>query len=319
MRKSRARTRARSRLREKLSAFALLAITAIHCYSIQNYRKITLTILTFSLLLVAFSFVAGLLGALTGLGGGIVVIPVLVLLFHVNIHYAMGASLISVIATSSGTASAYMREGYTNLRIGLFLEIAAVIGALIGALLVAYMSKLFLTTLFSFILFFSAYLTLKRREAEEKYESSHPWAKALQLDGSYPAQSGKTNYQVQNVPWAFSLMGIAGILSGLLGIGSGALKVLAMDQALRLPYKVATTTSNFMIGITAAVSAGVYFSNGYIIPSLVFPVLIGVLMGSFTGAKVLSRMNTPVLRLIFSIAICFVGLQMLANVIFGAN
>lgn len=277
-----------------------------------------MTILAFSALLMIFSFLAGLLGALTGLGGGIVVIPVLVLLFHVNIHYAMGASLISVIATSSGTSAAYLREGYTNLRIGMLLEVAAVVGAFTGALLIALVSKTFLTILFSFVLFLSAFLTLMRHEEHDQYTSSHPWAKALNLDGTYPLKDRMENYRVQNVPFAFCMMAIAGMLSGLLGIGSGSLKVLAMDQGLRLPYKVATTTSNFMIGITAAVSVGIYFTHGYIMPAIAFPVLLGVLAGSFIGAKMLSRIHNRALRIIFSIAICFVGLQMLYNTLSGA-
>jgi uncharacterized membrane protein YfcA len=277
-----------------------------------------LTIIAFSGLLLFFSFAAGLLGALTGLGGGIVIIPVLVLLFHINIHYAMGASLISVIATSSGTTAAYMREGYTNLRIGMFLEVAAVVGAFFGALLIAMVSKTFLTVVFSLVLFFSAYLTIKRNEDHEQYDHSHPWAIKLKLDSTYPSKNGETiPYHVQNVPIAFFIMGVAGILAGLLGIGSGAMKVLAMDQALCLPYKVATTTSNFMIGITAAVSAGIYFTHGYIIPSIAFPVLIGVIAGAFFGAKLLPHINNRALRIIFSIAICFIGLQMLYNALIG--
>lgn len=277
-----------------------------------------MTILTFALLLLFFSFIAGLVGALTGLGGGVVVIPVLVLLFHINIHYAMGASLISVIATSSGTAAAYMREGYTNLRIGMFLETAAVVGAFCGALLIAVVSKTFLTIIFSLVLFFSAALTIKRQEETENFETSHPWATKLQLNGTYPLKNQFEKYRVQNVPLALFIMGIAGVLSGLLGIGSGALKVLAMDQALRLPYKVATTTSNFMIGITAAVSTGVYFAHGYINPVITFPVMIGVIAGSFSGAKVLTRMHNRTLRIIFSIVICLIGLQMLYKALTGA-
>lgn len=277
-----------------------------------------MTILVFTASLLFFAFLAGLLGALTGLGGGVVVIPVLVLLFHVNIHYAMGASLISVIATSSGTSAAYLREGYTNLRIGMFLETAAVVGALAGALLIADVSKTFLTILFSIVLFFSAYLTMRRREEHEQYATSHPWAISLKLNSTYPHKNSMQQYHVQNVPIALFIMGIAGLISGLLGIGSGALKVLAMDQALRLPYKVATTTSNFMIGITAAVSAGVYFSNGYINPTIAFPVMIGVIAGSFFGAKILTRIHSRVLRIIFSIVICLIGLQMLYKALIGA-
>lgn len=270
-----------------------------------------MSILAFSALLFLFSVLAGLLGALTGLGGGVVVIPVLVLLFGVNIHYAMGASLISVIATSSGTSAAYLREGYTNLRIGMFLETGAVIGAFIGALLIAIISKTFLTILFSLILFFSAYLTIKRTDEDYANLSSHPWATHLKLNGTYPKKGLVLPYQVQNVPLGLFIMGIAGLISGLLGIGSGTLKVLAMDHALRLPYKVATTTSNFMIGITAAVSVGIYFAHGYIVPTIAFPVMLGVIIGSFAGAKLLTQMRTRILRIIFSVVICLIGLQML--------
>lgn len=276
-----------------------------------------MTILVFSALLLIFSFFAGLLGALTGLGGGIIIIPVLVLIFKINIHFAMGASLISVIATSSGTASAYLREGYTNLRVGMFLESAAVVGAFAGALLIAVVSKTFLAVVFSFLLFFSAYLTIKRREEYDHYQQSHPWAVALQLDGTYPDKNRMINYRVQHVPLALFTMGFAGLMSGLLGIGSGALKVLAMDQAMRLPYKVSTTTSNFMIGITAAVSVGVYFAHGYINPVIAFPVMIGVLIGAFTGARLLPKIHTPILRILFSLVICLMGIQMLYKTLAG--
>lgn len=276
-----------------------------------------MTILFFSTSLIFFAYIAGLVGALTGLGGGVVVIPVLVLLFHIDIHYAMGASLISVIATSSGATAAYLREGYTNIRVGMFLEVAAVIGAFCGALLIAIISKTWLAILFSLVLFFSAYLTVKRREELEVYENSHPWALKLNLDSTYPLKNVKKNYRVQNVPFAFIIMGIAGMLSGLLGIGSGALKVLAMDHAMRLPYKVSTTTSNFMIGITAAVSAGIYFSRGYINPAITFPVMIGVLAGSFSGAKLLPKMHNQLLRILFSLIIYLIGLQMLYQALTG--
>jgi uncharacterized membrane protein YfcA len=276
-----------------------------------------LSILLFTVLLTLVSFLAGCLGALTGLGGGIIIIPVLVLFFHVPMHDAMGASLVSVIATSSGAAAAYLREGYTNLRIGMLLEVAAVTGAFIGALLVAIVPKTWLMILFSLVLFFSSYLTLQRQEENEHYTTSHPWATFFRLNGTYPYQGHTLTYHVQHVPLGVGLLGIAGLLSGLLGIGSGALKVLAMDQSLRLPYKVATTTSNFMIGITAAVSAGVYIAHGYINPQLTFPVLIGVLIGALCGTKMLSHLNTYLLRIIFSIAISIIGLQMLLHAMVG--
>lgn len=276
-----------------------------------------MSITIFSLLLFAVAFFAGILGALTGLGGGVVLIPVLVLLFHIDIHFAMGASLISVMATSSGTAIAYLREGYTNLRIGMFLEIGAVIGAIIGASLVKVLPVTEITILFSFVLFFSAFLTLRRKEDTEPQKNSHPWAIKLDLNGTYPTATGKQPYNVQNAPSALGIMTIAGGLSGLLGIGSGALKVLAMDQAMRLPYKVSTTTSNFIIGITAAVSAGIYFSNGYIKPEITFPVMLGVIAGALTGARALTKIHSNTLRKVFCIVICILGFQLMYKVIFG--
>lgn len=270
-----------------------------------------MTVLTFSLMLLIVSFLAGTLGALTGLGGGVILIPALVLVFHVNIHYAMGASLISVIATSSGTTIAYIREGYANIRIGMLLEVGAVIGALVGAITVTLISSSLIAIIFGFILILSAVLTLKRNNSSELFASSHSWANFLKLNGSYPVLAENKSYYVQQVPLAMIIMTIAGGLSGLLGIGSGALKVLAMDQAMRLPYKVATTTSNFIIGITAAVSAGVYMSHGYIDPGITFPVMIGVLVGALSGAKMLVYIHDTRLRLIFSIVVFTLALEMI--------
>lgn len=277
-----------------------------------------MTILTFSTLLFLFSFLAGLLGSLTGLGGGIIVTPVLILIFHVNIHYAMGASLISVIATSSGTATTYLREGYANIRLGLFLETAAVMGAIGGALLIGLISPNLLGGVFAIVLLISAYLTMQRQENTEFYPTSHPLALKLKLEGVYPLHNAMTPYTVQNAPLAWMVMGIAGVLSGLLGIGSGTLKVLAMDQLMRLPYKVSTTTSNFMIGITATASAGVYLANGYIQPQITFPVMLGVLIGAYFGSSLLPHLHTLVLRIIFSFALCFIALQMLYKSFMGA-
>lgn len=270
-----------------------------------------MTILEFSILLLFLSYIAGLLGSLTGLGGGMVLIPVLVLAFHINIHYAMGASLISVIATSSGSAAAFLREGYTNLRIGMFLETGAVIGAIIGAYLTSLLPIAALALMFGIVMLFSAFLTLTRKEEHEPNRPSHPWAVALRMEGTHPTPDGLKPYKVHRVPLALGLMTTAGALSGLLGIGSGAVKVLAMDQAMRLPYKVSTTTSNFLIGITAATSAGIYFKHGYIDPSFTFPVLLGVLAGSLTGARILAGAKNKTLRLIFSIAIAALAVQMI--------
>jgi uncharacterized protein len=276
-----------------------------------------MTTAVFSLLVLIVSYFAGLLGALTGLGGGIVIIPALVLLFKVNIHYAMGASLISVIATSSGASVAYLREGYTNLKIGILLESGAVIGALVGAYLVYFMPTAIIAIILGAVLIFSAFFSLKRRETREVKQTSHPWAIALGLEGHYPTPEGEKSYSVQHVPLGIGLLTIAGLISGLIGIGAGALKVLAMDQAMRLPYKVSTTTSNFIIGITATVSSGIYLARGYIDPIITFPVLIGVVFGAFSGAKLLTKMATRLLRILFAAVIFIIAIQMIYKGILG--
>jgi uncharacterized membrane protein YfcA len=267
----------------------------------------------FSLLLWFGSFTAGLLGALTGLGGGVVIVPLLVL-SGVNIRYAIGAALVSVIATSSGAAAAYVKEGYSNLRVGMFLEVATTLGAVTGA----FLSTLVLPTwiiaiIFGLVLLFSAYLSWRPRHEEKGDETPDRIATRLHLDSAYPTKEGPQSYHVHGVPAGFAIMYIAGILSGLLGIGSGAVKVLAMDQAMRIPFKVSTTTSNFMIGVTAAASAGLYLHLGYIDPGLAMPVVLGVLPGALLGTVILGRAQVRVLRIVFSLVIVALGLQMIAN------
>lgn len=263
------------------------------------------------------SFAAGLLGALTGLGGGVVIVPLLALFFHVDIRYAIGASLISVIATSSGAAAAYVREGYSNIRIGMFLEIATTFGALAGAYLATRVATSWIGVIFGLVLIYSAYLSSRKQPSHLADLSEDRMATALRLNGSFPGPNGPEAYNVHNVPAGFGLMFAAGTLSGLLGIGSGAVKVLAMDQAMRIPFKVSTTTSNFMIGVTAAASAGVYLSRGYINPGLAMPVMLGVLAGSMLGAKVLVRARVDVLRWIFAGVIVVLGFEMIYNGLTG--
>ncbi|BAV08373.1 hypothetical protein SAMN05421788_112180 [Filimonas lacunae] len=269
-------------------------------------------ILTFTLILLAGAYLAGLVGSLTGLGGGVVIIPLLTLAFHIDMRYAIGAALVSSIATSSGSASAYVREGITNIRVGMFLEIATTIGAVTGALIAVYTPVNLVAILFGATLIFSAAMTLRKKH-EDAESNGSPWAEKLKLNGSYPTKDGVVHYKLRNVGGGFSIMTLAGVLSGLLGIGSGALKVLAMDTAMRIPFRVSTTTSNFMVGVTAAASAVVYLQRGYIDPALAMPVIIGVLAGAFTGTKLLMRINPKKLRLIFSIAITLVALQMIYN------
>ena len=271
-----------------------------------------MTILTFKLILLAGAYLAGLVGSLTGLGGGVVVIPLLTLVFHVDIRYAIGAALLASIANSSGAASAYVKEGITNIRLGMFLEIATTVGAVAGAVIAVYTPTNTIAILFGAILLFSAAMTIRKKNQEALTTGSNLSFK-LKLNSSYPTKDGPVNYQLKNVGAGFSIMALAGVMSGLLGIGSGALKVLAMDSTMHIPFKVSTTTSNFMIGVTAAASAVVYLQRGYMDPGIAFPVVLGVLGGAFTGSKLLTRLDAKVLKYIFCTAICFVAVEMIYN------
>ena len=276
-----------------------------------------MTILEFSLIVGAGSLVAGFLGALTGLGGGVVLVPMLALLLGVDIRYAIGASLVSVIATSSGAAAAYVKEGISNIRIGMFLEVATTLGALVGATLATRISSSKISIVFGLVLIVSAFLSWRPQTINERNAAPDPLATKLRLNGSYPEGESMRSYNVQRVPLGWTLMFGAGTLSGLLGIGSGAMKVLAMDQAMKIPFKVSTTTSNFMIGVTAAASAGIYLSRGYIDPGLSMPVMLGVLAGSLLGTKVLVKAHPKWLRRVFSIVIVALGAEMLYKGISG--
>jgi len=276
-----------------------------------------MTVLVFTLLVWLGSAIAGFLGALTGLGGGVVIVPLLTLVFGVDIRYAIGASLVSVIATSSGAAAAYVREGYTNIRIGMFLEIATTLGALVGAFLAARVSTGVIGIVFGLMLIYSAYVSARPQPEIAPAEKPDACGEKLRMNGSYPSLKGEQPYQVYRVPAGFGLMFGAGTLSGLLGIGSGAMKVLAMDQIMKIPFKVSTTTSNFMIGVTAAASAGVYLKRGFIEPGLAMPVMLGVLAGSMLGAKILVRTRTKVLRVIFALVIVAMGIEMIFNALTG--
>jgi uncharacterized membrane protein YfcA len=273
-------------------------------------------LLTFSSFIFFGSFLAGLLGALTGLGGAVVLIPLLTLAFHVDMRYAIGASLISVIATSSGAAAAYVREGYSSVRIGMFLEVATTFGAVLGAYLATRVPTHALAILFGVVLLYSAWLSRSSQgpHPDEK-PIDNPWSDKLGMSGSYPdpAHGRQIAYKVDRIPAGFAAMFGAGTLSGLLGIGSGAVKVLAMDKIMRIPFKVSTTTSNFMIGVTAAASAGIYLSRGYVDPGLAFPVMLGVLAGSLIGAKVLVHSRVSLLRTIFAFVIGALGIEMIVN------
>jgi len=272
-----------------------------------------MNVLEFSFLVGIGSLIAGFLGALTGLGGGVVLVPLLTLFFHVDIRYAIGASLVSVIATSSGAAAAYVKEGFSNIRIGMFLEIATTLGALLGAYLALRIPTHAIAIVFGLVLLYSAYLSGRTQPAQPQHPQPDALATRLKMNGSYPTPDGPKTYFIRGVPAGFGIMFGAGTLSGLLGIGSGAVKVLAMDQAMRIPFKVSTTTSNFMIGVTAAASAGIYLSRGYIDPGVAMPVMLGVLAGSLLGAQVLLKIKTRSVRSIFTVVILLLALEMLYN------
>ena len=268
----------------------------------------------FFLLVIAASSVAGLLGSLVGLGGGIFVVPLLTLAFGLPIELAVGASIVSVIATSSGAAAAYVRDRLTNLRVGMFLEIATTLGALSGALVAGFAPAAVLYLVFGLVLLASAApLVLRLGEDIPQGVQNDRLADTLALASSYPdRQLGmEVPYQVTRVPLGFGLMYVAGAVSGLLGIGSGSFKVVAMDTIMRLPMKVSTTTSNFMIGVTAAASAGIYFARGDIRPLVAAPVALGVLAGAVVGAKVLPHLKTATIKKIFLVLLVGAAVEML--------
>jgi uncharacterized membrane protein YfcA len=276
-----------------------------------------MTATEFSAVIFLSSLAAGLLGALSGLGGGVVIVPLLTIAFHVDIHYAIGASLVSVIATSSGAAAAYVREGFSNIRVGMFLEIATTLGALLGAWLTTKAPTNIIGLIFGLVLLYSAYASLRTRH-EVITDEPDGTALRLKLKGTLPLGGGREQeYVAQRVPAGFGLMSLAGVLSGLLGIGSGAVKVIAMDQAMRLPFKVSTTTSNFMIGVTAAASAGLYLRSGYLAPGLVMPVMLGVLVGSLVGSRLLVRARVHTLKMVFALLIVAMGIEMVVNSVRG--
>jgi uncharacterized membrane protein YfcA/uncharacterized membrane protein len=268
------------------------------------------------LLIFLASIAAGLLGSLVGLGGGVLIVPLLTLVFKLPIAFAIGASIISVIGTSSGAAAAYVRDRLTNLRIGMFLEIATTIGAISGAFLAGVLAPRLLNLLFGIILLASAApLVVKIGEDTPQGVTNDRLASRLHLDDSYPDQRlGKeVAYQVTRTHWGLAMMYVAGLISGLLGIGSGTFKVIALDSLMRLPIKVSTTTSNFMIGVTAAASAGIYFSRGDIPPLVATPVALGILVGALVGARLLAHISNNVLRLIFLVVLLVSAIEMIVH------
>jgi uncharacterized protein len=267
----------------------------------------------FEMVLILFSgsLCAGFIGSLSGLGGGIVIVPLLVIALHVDIHYAIGASIIAVIATSTGASSAYIKEGYSNIRVGLLLETATSLGAIFGVALGSQLPSHVLYLAFGFVLLYCAFSSFYFAPATNSAPPPNKLAAILKLDSCYPSQGKEQLYHVQNVTFGYFIMFIAGSVSGILGIGSGALKVLALDKVMKLPFKVSTTTSNFMIGVTAAASAGIYLNLGYIDPLLTMPVMLGVTGGSLAGARLLPHMKTATLRHLFGYMILAIAFEMI--------
>ena len=275
-----------------------------------------MTALEFTLLAAAVSVAAGFLGSILGLGGGIIVIPALTLWLRIDIRYAIGASIVSVIATSSGAAATYVRERMTNIRVALVLELATTTGALTGAYLAGRLGGRWLYIIFGMVMAYSSLMMFRERHADlARAPRPAPWADRLRLHGSYfDEQLGReVPYRVSSTRIGLALMYVAGMISGLLGIGSGALKVPAMDLAMGLPIKVSTATSNFMIGVTAAASAGVYFARGDIDPFVAAPVAVGVLLGAAVGSRSLSRLKNSTIRLLFVLILLWMSGEMLVR------
>lgn len=268
---------------------------------------------TFTLIVFFASICAGLVGALTGLGGGIIVTPALTLLLGIDIRYAIGASLVSVIATSSGAAASYVRDGLSNIRIGMFLEIATTIGAICGALLAGKIPTSVLAILFGVVLLHSAWQVMQTKVDGRHLVQMDGFTSRLRLGGVYQSPEGAVPYQVVRAKAGFAMMYLAGLISGLLGIGSGALKVIAMDRIMGIPFKVSTATSSFMIGVTGVASAAIYLKRGYIHPMIALPVMIGVICGSMIGARLLPRLPVKFLRRLFAIAVVVIAVQMIIH------
>ncbi|NDR60259.1 sulfite exporter TauE/SafE family protein [Fructilactobacillus sanfranciscensis] len=258
----------------------------------------------------------GVLGSILGIGGGMIITPVLTLGFGLDIKYAIGASIIAVIATSSGATIAYLKDNVLNLRVAMFLEIATSIGAIMGALLTGVIRPVFLYLLFGLLLFFSGANMVRKlwgKQVQTNADSDDSIAKKLKLNGSYYDKNlhKQVDYKVTNVPSGITIMLGAGIASGLLGIGSGAFKVIAMDTFMKMPLKPSSSTSNLMMGVTAAASATIYFFNGSILPQIAVPMALGIIVGAAVGSRVMQIMPVRMLRMIFIPILLYLGLQMI--------
>ncbi len=266
----------------------------------------------FSVLVCLASVVAGVLGGMLGMASGIFVVPALTLLFGVEIRFAVGASLVAVIACSCGSATSAMENRLTNVRLAILLEIGTTLGALTGVVLVGAFPSSGLFLLFSAVLLVSAYQMFRGRNEADSCLPPDRWATRLRLDSSYPDPTTKQEiaYTVSRVWLGMILMYLAGAISSLLGVGGGVLKVPAMDSALRLPIKVSSATSNFMIGVTAAASAGIYFVRGDVLPRIAAPVALGSIIGAYIGTKILMRTSSERVRGLFVVVLLGLAVKM---------
>jgi uncharacterized protein len=260
--------------------------------------------------LLALSFGAGFVGAISGLGGGVFIVPALIIIAHMPMRVAVGASLISVVATSAGASVAFVRDGWTNLKVAMVLECATVTGAVTGAYLAGIVPVVVLELLFAAMMLQSAYFSLKKK-GDDILPKGDSLAERLDLAGEIPDQEGQlVHYEVANVPQGGLLMIVAGLMSGLLGIGSGALKVMAMDYIMHIPLKVSSATSNFMIGVTAGAGALVFLARGDVSTALAAPVALGVTAGALAGSRVLPRLEVSALRIVFVVILILIAAEM---------
>ena len=265
-----------------------------------------------ALVLLPVSVLAGFIGSILGLGGGVIIVPVLTLVFGVDIRYAVAASLISIIATSSGAAASFLKDHLTNLRLAIFLEIGTVFGAMTGFLLSTSLKSSSLFLCFGGFLLFSAVMMFRQKK-DPRAETNHPWAEKLGLHSKFPEKNEWIHYKVEKVPFGLISMYFAGIFSAILGIGSGIFKMMAMDGAMKIPMKVSSATSNFMIGVTASASAGAYFLRGDIKPEIASPVALGIILGAWLGARIMPKLNAASIRKLFIVAMVIVGIQMIVK------
>jgi uncharacterized membrane protein YfcA len=269
-------------------------------------------------LLFPISIVAGFIGAMSGMGGGIVIIPMLTLL-GVDIKHAIAISILSVIATSSGSASAYIRDHITNLKVGMFLEMFTIVGALAGAKITLAISAKPLYVAFGLVLLGSWLALLLARHTMWHTGAQDRFTQWLELEGSYPDQAmGEVvHYKARRAYFGAPLMFGAGLIAGLLGIGAGAVKVLIHDLVMGLPPKVSTTTSNMIIGVTALAGTSVYLAAGLISPQLAAPVILGIALGAFLGTRLLVRMTNQAVRKFFLIVLLILAVEMIVRGIRG--